>query len=56
LRAFERVLVLKVSLIASNSVCFWKQPFREEAGIEEAKVEGSVGSLQLPESSRPSKT
>ena len=55
-RAFVRVLVSKVLLIASNSVCGWKQPFFELAGSDEANVLGSTGSWQFPVSSRPSKT
>jgi len=42
--------------MASNSVCFWKQPFFDDAEIDDANVCGSVGRRHVPESSSPSKT
>src|SRR5436190_24131089 len=55
-RAFVRVLVWKVLLIASSSVCGWKQPFFELAGSDGAIVLGSTGRGQLPVSSWSSQT
>ena len=42
-RAALRVLLSNVLLIASNSVCSWKQPSFACSGISSEKLAGSVG-------------